>query len=345
MERTSPTVNVHDYLNQPLTIGNRTIENRLTLAPMAVLGNVAHREMIARYGGCGLMFMEMCNARLVPHENRQMSMTFKWRDEELNKLVCQLFGSEPGIMAKAAVRIEQEGFFGVDINFGCSVSAICKKNCGAALLKDPDQALAIVDAVRKAVSIPVFAKFRTGWSPDPGPAVALAKGFENAGADALTFHPRVAPDRRGRAPRWDHIRLVKEAVSIPVFGNGNVFDQEDCRKMIDMTHCDGVALGRIAVVKPWIFSVITKGFVPDEALYQRHLFDFIDCLESHFEAKTALRLFKKSAIYYAANYTYGHAIWTRLIKADHPDQVRENIRKLYELPPELSKSPNMNLML
>lgn len=338
-------MNVRDYLNQPLNIGNRRIENRLAQAPMAVLGNVAQREMVARYGGCGLQFMEMCSARLVPHENRYKSMTFRWNDDELSTLVCQLFGSEPEIMAQAARRIEQEGFFGVDMNFGCSVAVICKKNCGAALLKDPKRAIAIVEAVRKAVSIPVFAKFRTGWSLDPTPAVDLAKGFESAGADGLVFHPRVAPDRRGRAPHWDHIRLVKEAVSIPIFGNGNVFDEEDCHHMIATTGCDGVALGRIALVKPWIFSMISKGFVPDEDLYQRHLYDFLDCLEKYFDSKTTVKMFKKTAIYYSANYTFGHAIWSRLIQADHPDGLRENIRKLYEAPPEIAKRPNMNLML
>ena len=338
-------MNVENWINRPLAIGNRTVKNRLALAPMAVLGNVALREMIADYGGCGLQFMEMCNARAVPNESRHASLTFRWRDEELPWLVCQLFGSDPETMARAARRIEEEGFFGVDINFGCSVAAICNKNCGAALMKDPELAGRIASAVRKAVSIPVFAKFRTGWSKDPAPAVDLARRFQDAGADALIFHPRVAPDRRGRAPLWDHIRLVKEAVSIPVFGNGNVFDGSDCKTMVEATGCDGVALGRIAVVKPWIFSEMACGFTPDPGIYERHAYGFLDLLTARFEPHIAVKLFKKSALYFSANFKFGHSIWTGLIKGDQPEHIRENIRRLFESRPEISPRPNMNLML
>jgi nifR3 family TIM-barrel protein len=338
-------LDIRDKINRPLTIGKKSVKNRLALAPMAVLGNVAFREMVDGYGGCGLVFMEMCNARAVPTENRHVSLTFRWRDEELDHLVCQLFGSEPEVLARAAERIEKEGFFGVDLNFGCSVSAICNRNCGAALMKDPELAGRIVRAVRGAVSIPVFAKFRTGWSQDPGPAVDLARRFEDMGADALVFHPRVAPDRRGRAPKWDHIRQVKEAVSIPVLGNGNVFDGDDCGRMMDVTGCDGVAIGRMAVTRPWIFAMIADGFVPDGDIYQRHAVEFLQRLEARFEPHIAVKLFKKSALYYSANFKFGHAVWSRLVKGDTPDDIRENIRRVFDEGPETSDRPNMNLMI
>ncbi|KPJ76504.1 MAG: dihydrouridine synthase, partial [Deltaproteobacteria bacterium SG8_13] len=188
-------------LNRPLAVGNRRIDIRLLLAPMTFLGNVAFRQLVAGFGGCGLLFSEMCSAGRIPHENRNNSCYFRWRDEELPSLVCQIVGDAPDTMAGAARIIEQNGFFGVDINFGCSAAAICSRQYGAALLKTPRRAAAIVAAVRRAVSIPLFVKFRTGWSDDPRPAVELAKRFEDAGADALTFHPRVAPDRRSRPPR------------------------------------------------------------------------------------------------------------------------------------------------
>ena len=122
------------------------------------------------------------------------------------------------------------------------MAAVCKKQCGAALLRTPDIAEAIVAAVRKAVNIPVFVKFRTGWEDRPEGAVAMARRFEAAGADALTFHPRVAPDRRTRPPKWAYIAEVKSSVKIPVFGNGDVFDRADCERMIATTGCDGIAL-------------------------------------------------------------------------------------------------------
>ena len=114
------------FLRQPLKIGTKTIENRLVLAPMTFLGHVAFRELVAQYGGYGLLYSEMCSARAIPNENRFVSPYFKWRDEELSRLVCQIFGGDPGTMARAARRVETEGFFGVDINFGCANGSICR---------------------------------------------------------------------------------------------------------------------------------------------------------------------------------------------------------------------------
>ena len=109
-----------ENLRQPLKIGSKFIEKRLILAPLTFLGNVAFRELVSRYGGYGLLYSEMCSAKAVPHENRFVSPCFRWRDEERSRLVCQIFGADPWEMADAARRIEDEGLFGVDINFGCS---------------------------------------------------------------------------------------------------------------------------------------------------------------------------------------------------------------------------------
>ena len=251
---------LQSILTKCLTIGNKIISNRLFLAPMAGLGHVAFRELVDHFGGAGLLFTGMCSARAVPHENPAISPVFRWRREELPRLVCQIFGPDPTSMALAARRIEEEGFFGVDLNFGCSVAAICKKGCGAQLLKTPKVAAAIVKEVREAVSIPVFVKFRTGWSNDPGFAAEMARRFQDNGADLLVFHPRVSPDRRSRPPVLEHIARVREAVSIPVFGNGNLFDRSDAVNMLTRTGCHGLSIGRMAVARPWIFASWTRGF-------------------------------------------------------------------------------------
>jgi len=256
-----------NILNRPLNIGNKSIEKRLVLAPMAFLGNVAFRELVQNFGGYGLLFSEMCSAKRIPNENRQRSTYFRWRDAELSHLVCQIFGDDPMTMAAAARRIEAAHFFGVDINFGCAEVAICRQNCGAAILKDPDLAAGIVGEVRKAVSIPLFVKYRIGWKDNPRESITLAKRFEDAGADALTFHPRIAPDRRTRPPKWQYIGMVKQAVSIPVFGNGNVFDAGDCLKMFETTGCDGVAIGRMAIARPWLFAEWTDGYLGGPEIY------------------------------------------------------------------------------
>ena len=330
------------YLNRPLAIGNKCIAKRLVMAPMAFIGNVAFRELVASYGGYGLLFSEMCSAKRIPNENRYSSPYFNWRDEERPQLVCQIFGSDPEIMGKAARRIEAEGLFGIDINFGCTDVGICRQKSGAAMLKSPDDAQLIVAAVRDAVSIPVFVKFRTGWEDDPGPSVELAKRFEAAGADALTFHPRVAPDRRARPPKWEYIALVKQAVSIPVFGNGDVFDENDCLKMLTSTGCDGVALGRIAMAKPWIFAEWTAGIAIKPEAYYGAAVKLAALLEQHFEPLQALRRFKRFAYYYAANFKFGHTFYTQASNAGNMDSVMDCIDTFFQDPPECVRRPNLN---
>ena len=330
------------FLNTPIAIGGRTIDNRLMLAPMSGLGNVAFRALLAEYGGPAMMFMEMCSARSIPQENRHISPVFRWRDAELPGLVCQIFGDSPEDMAAAAQRIEKEGFFGVDLNFGCSVARICKRNCGAALLKSPDQAVSIVRAVREAVDFPVFVKFRTGWTDAPAPAVALARRFEAAGADALTFHPRVAPDRRARPPKWAYIADVKSAVSIPVFGNGNVFSAADGEAMLLKTGCDGLALGRGAVARPWVFSEMLHGRRFGPETYVKMLNRLIDLLAAHYDEVRALRRFRKTAVYVAAYFRYGHAFNKRLRKAADLDELRMRVNEFLQTPPEVSEQPNLN---
>ncbi len=332
-----------NFLNQPLSIGAKTIDKRLVLAPMTSLGHVAFRELVSTYGGYGLLFSEMCNAKKIPQENRYVSHYFRWRDSERDRLVCQIFGADPAIMAAAAQRIESEGFFGVDINFGCSVFSICRQNCGAELLKDPDQAVRIVASVRKAVSIPLFVKFRIGWKDAPEPAIDLAKKFQAAGADALTFHPRVAPDRRNRPAKWQYIKKMKQSVSIPLFGNGDVFDHSDCWKMLQTTGCDGVALGRLAIARPWVFALWTDGFKQSQDIYFESAADLIKLLTQHYDSKTALKRFKKFAQYFCANFRFGHALYNKLRNAQDMAQIEAILRAFFKNSPEVVIRPNMNL--
>jgi nifR3 family TIM-barrel protein len=338
------TIDLTQLLNRPLSIGNRTIRTRLVLAPMSMLGHVAFRELLASFGGYGLLFTEMCSAGRIPHESRHASAYFNWRDEELSTLVCQIVGEDPATMAAAARIIEDHGFFGVDINFGCSAASICGRNCGAALLKEPSRAAQIVAAVRKSVSIPVFVKFRTGWQNKPEPAVDQARRFADAGADALTFHPRVAPDRRARPPRWDYIGLVKQAVKIPVFGNGDVFSREDCRKMLQITGCDGVALGRIGIAKPWIFAAWSQGFEPGATIYLDTAINLTQLMSRHFDQKKALRRFKRFALYFCANFRFGHTLYTRIHNADSLQLIQGILYDFFKTSPELLSRPNMNLL-
>ena len=340
---TPPHKSLSNFLNQPLSVGGKTIHKRLVLAPMTNLGHVAFRELVSTYGGYGLLFSEMCSAKRIPHENRYVSHYFRWRDAERDRLVCQIFGADPEIMAAAAQRIENEEFFGVDLNFGCSVFTICRQNCGAALLKDPDRAVRIVASVRKAVSIPLFVKFRIGWKDAPEQTMDLAKKFEAAGADALTFHPRVAPDRRNRPAKWHYIKMLKQSVSIPVFGNGDVFDHNDCWKMLKTTGCDGVAIGRLAIARPWVFALWTDGFNKSQDIYFESAADLIKLLTEHYDSTTALKRFKKFALYFSANFRFGHALYKELRNAPDMAQIEAILNGFFKDSPEVVPKPNMNL--
>ncbi|MEJ2164480.1 MAG: tRNA-dihydrouridine synthase family protein [Desulfobacterales bacterium] len=334
--------NLAQQLRQPINIRNKVIDSRLVLAPMTFLSHIAFRELVSHYGGCGLLFSEMCSAGAVPSENRFVSPYFRWRDKERARLVCQIFGADPQVMAQAACRIEKEGLFGVDINFGCANGNICRRNCGAAILKNPDLAVKIVQEVRRAVSIPVSVKFRTGWKDDPKAAVELAVKFESAGADALIFHPRVAPDRRSRPPKWEYIGMVKNSVAIPVFGNGDVFDRGDCIRILTKTGCDGVALGRMAIARPWIFAEWTHDFAPGPDIFRDAAVQLAGLLAKHYEPRMAVRRFKRFAYYFCANFRFGHTLFSQVLNAPDMARITQIIHRFFSRPPDLFVRPNLN---
>jgi nifR3 family TIM-barrel protein len=333
-----------NLLNRPIQIGDKTIPNRLVLAPMTFLGHVAFRRILAELGGCGLMFSEMCSAGRIPREDRHNSPYFRWRDSEAHQLAIQIVGNKPRRMALAAQRIEAEGLWGVDINMGCSTTAICRHNLGAALLKDTRATLELVSKVRRAVKCPVMVKFRTGWEDDPRFPVEFARRLEEVGVDALTFHPRVAPDRRNRPPRWEYIGLVKEAVSIPVFGNGDVFDARDCLKMLQTTGCDGVALGRMAIARPWLFAQWALDLQPPDDVCKDVALRLCRLLPHYFDPKSALRRFKRYATYLAANFTFGNSLYNRLRNAENFEAIETLLHEFFRQSPKELARPNMNFL-
>jgi len=345
-----------NWIQRPLQIGTKRLNNRLAFAPMSGLGHVAFRELLSDYGQYGLLFSEMSSAKAIPHENRHVSPIFRWRDEERHLLVWQLLGNSPNDMAKAARRVASEGFFGVDINLGCSVARICKRGMGAYLLKKPDQAMDIIKAVRDAVDIPLWVKFRAGWLDSDSRlklapadlsdrAVDFACMLEAAGTDAITFHPRVAPDRRTRPPKWAYIEKVKHALKIPVFGNGNVFDRNDCYDMFNQTSCDGISLGRIALSKPWIFAELNNKFQATENTYKEAIFRYIHLLEKHYDFHQAIKRFYKYSRYYCASFRFGNTLRAKLRKSQSFEEIKETLNLFFERPLMLNQRPNENLFV
>jgi len=235
-----------------LRIGSLTISNKTILAPLAGITNLPFRLM-AKAFGCGLVCSEMISANGLVYKSGKTEQMLNSAPEE-KPLSVQIFGSDPGIMAEAAAIVESKGADIVDINFGCSVRKVTKTGAGVALMRSPDQAEALLAAVRKAICIPLTIKIRSGWDASGREALNITRIAQNCGVDAIAVHPRTAGQQfRGRAD-WSIIAAVKKSVGIPVIGNGDIVSARDALKMMEETGCDAVMIGRRAIGNPEIFS-------------------------------------------------------------------------------------------
>lgn len=234
-------------------VGSIPIEPGLTLAPMAGQTNMAFRKLCRELGGVGLVCTELISSQLI--EKRSTFEYYTWDESEF-PVAVQLYGANPAQMAEAARIVVDRGAPIVDINMGCWVPKVVKKGGGAALLDEPCQAAAVVEAVVKAVPVPVTVKVRTGVTAAKPTAVPFARLAEQAGAAAIAVHARTAEQGFTGLPDWDVIRQVREAVTIPVLGNGDVTSAAEARRMVAQTGCHGVMIGRAALGQPWIFAEI-----------------------------------------------------------------------------------------
>ena len=238
-----------------MRIGPHLIDPPLCLAPMAGHTNRPFRRLCRELGGVGLVTTELISSTALENRgNRARSLSYyDWEAGEAPFSV-QLYGSDPTIMAEAARIVVDHGAPIVDINMGCWVPKVCKKGGGAALLRDPDNARAVMETVVRAVSVPVTVKVRSGLDARTPTAVPLARLAEDCGVQAITVHARTAEQGFSGEADWDIIAQVVAAVSIPVIGNGDVADAEDAARMRRQTGCHGVMIGRAALGAPWCFS-------------------------------------------------------------------------------------------
>ena len=237
-----------------LQIGPLRLQNRLIMAPMAGVTNLPFRLMVKKMGA-GLVTTEMINAIGLSTGRKKTSDYLKTNPGE-RPLAVQIFGAEPHAMAKAAQIVVESGADLVDINMGCPVKKVVKTGAGASLLRDPLRVAEIISAVRHACPLPLTAKIRSGWSPERVVAHEIARVLEDCGADAITLHPRFATHGFSVRADWRLIGEIKERVTIPVIGNGDVFEPSHALKMMNQTGCDGVMIGRGAIGNPWIFEQI-----------------------------------------------------------------------------------------
>ncbi len=235
-------------------IGPVAPANPTVLAPLAGITDLPLRLM-AKEAGCALVYSEMVSAYGLHYGSAKTRTLMKTTGAEA-PLAIQIFGSDPEIMAEAAVMAAEAGAAIVDINFGCAVRKILKSGSGAALMREPDRARAVLTAVRRAISVALTIKIRSGWDPSGADAETIARLAQDCGVDAIAVHPRTARQGFGGRADWKIIARLKKILEIPVIGNGDINSAEDALEMIRTTGCDAVMIGRAAVGNPFIFTQV-----------------------------------------------------------------------------------------
>lgn len=239
-----------------LKIGNVELDNNLILAPMAGVTDLPFR-LLCKEQGCGLLYTEMVSAKAILYKNRNTKELLAVREEE-RPIAVQLFGSDPDIVSDMAAQIQDGPYDIIDINMGCPVPKVVNNGEGSALMKDPKRVEQILSSMVRKVKKPVTVKFRKGFDDDHVNAVEIAKIAESCGVSAVAVHGRTRAQYYSGKADWDIIRQVKEAVKIPVIGNGDIWEPQDAKRMLEETGCDGLMIARGAQGNPWLFARINR---------------------------------------------------------------------------------------
>ena len=310
-----------------LQIGDVQLENNLILAPMAGVTDLPFR-LLCKEQGAGLLCMEMVSAKAIVYNNKNTEALMAIDDRE-PPVSLQLFGSDPDVISEMAKRIEERPFSILDINMGCPVPKVTGNGEGSALMKNPKLVEEIITKTARAIRKPVTVKIRKGFDENHVNAVEIAKIAEASGAAAVAVHGRTREQYYSGKADWDIIRQVKEAVSIPVIGNGDILTADDVIRMQDETNCDGFMIARGAEGNPWIFKQILHYFATGEKLEKPSFAEVTDMILRHAQMQigfkgeyTGIREMRKHAAWYTAGYKNSSRLRAKICEVENYEQLQ-----------------------
>ena len=316
---------------KPLKIGNVTLENNLILAPMAGVTDLPFR-LLCKEQGAGLLCMEMVSAKAILYKNRNTEDLLRIDPKE-HPVSLQLFGSDPKIMGEIAKQIEERPFDILDINMGCPVPKVVNNGEGSALMKNPILAGQIIEAMARATSRPVTVKIRKGFDDAHVNAPELAHIAQESGAAAVAVHGRTREQYYSGKADWSVIRKVKETVTIPVIGNGDILTAADAIRMGEETGCDGFMIARGARGNPWIFQQILHEWETGEPLAKPTMGEMVEMMLRHARMQiefkgeyVGIREMRKHAAWYTGGYHGASNIRRALNEVESYEQLEELMR-------------------